>query len=126
MAGEERFKEPTKARLIAEYRAKAKRCRSEADVARVIEERVQLEKTALAWEKLAGELAREELAAADHANPKITFDPNPVPTDDSWNLSYSLSDGRRDCVTGFISEDQARRWLEKAAAEWARLRGFSL
>ena len=125
MTGRNRYSEPSKARLIEEYRAKAQRCRSEANVTRVLERRAELEALARNWDRLADEADRKEPTEQSDTTIAIVFDPKPVEIDGLWSLKFSLADGRKDYVTGFSSESQAETWLKQAAKEWARLRRYS-
>ena len=54
----------------------------------------------------------------------ITFDAKPVRIDASWGFEFVYPDGRRDHVNGFLSAEEALRWIDNGGcADWARDRG---
>jgi hypothetical protein len=61
--------------------------------------------------------------AMNHPNSNAAFEAKRLARAPGWYVRVAWPDGRHDHVPGFVSEDEALRWIERKAEAWLSERG---
>jgi hypothetical protein len=56
-------------------------------------------------------------------HPKIVFEARRLARAPGWYVRVAWPDGRHDHVPGFVTQDEALRWIERKAEAWLSERG---
>jgi hypothetical protein len=67
--------------------------------------------------------ASSQGATMNHPNPKIVFEARRLARAPGWYVRVAWPDGRHDHVPGFVTADEALRWIEQKAEAWLSERG---
>jgi hypothetical protein len=59
----------------------------------------------------------------NHPNSNVAFEAKRLARAPGWYVRVAWPDGRHDHVPGFVSEDEALRWIERKAEAWLSERG---
>jgi hypothetical protein len=57
-------------------------------------------------------------------HPNIVFEARRLARAPGWYVRVAWPDGRHDHVPGFVTEDEALRWIEQRAEAWLSERGI--
>jgi len=61
--------------------------------------------------------------AMNHLDPNVVFEARRLARAPGWYVRVAWPDGRHDHVPGFVTEDEAQRWIERKAEAWLSQRG---
>ena len=56
--------------------------------------------------------------------PTITFDPQPLQVGHEWHVVAIYPSGQQQHITGFKTEEEARRWITSGSEAWLKERGY--
>jgi hypothetical protein len=59
----------------------------------------------------------------NHPNPNVAFEARRLARAPGWYVRVAWPDGRHDHVPGFVTADEALRWIEQKAEAWLSQRG---
>jgi hypothetical protein len=73
-----------------------------------------------AWSKAASETARGQSHGAimNESNAEPAFETRQLKSAPGWYVRVAWSHGKRDHIPGFVSQQEALRWIETKARSW--------